>query len=348
MDDKHPRDFLIVRLSSLGDIIHTLPAFAALREKFPDSRITWLVEGKGKEILDLVPGIDRIVVNSLKDFPLFSKPFRSAYRVIRREIHARQQIALDFQGLLKSGFFTALSGARDRWGFPRRNLKEPSASIFYTRTPEPLPEGTHVIRKNLHLLTLVDIHSKPFVFPLNIQSAVKQNLDAKLTASDITSMEKLLICNVGAAWQSKRWPPDKWIPCIHQLKRAESDLRILLLWGNEAEKQLAEQISSQTDVSLVPFINLQETLALMERADLLLSGDTFALQAACALGTPTVGLFGPTNPNRNGPFSEEDKIATLPLDCSNCYRRNCSKLKCMNGISPEKVVRLCKERLHHV
>jgi len=347
MDHNQPEDFLIIRLSSLGDIIHTLPAFAALRRKFPNSRITWLVEGKGKEILDLVPGIDRIIVNRLKDFPLLSKHFRRAFQTLRREIHDKEQTALDFQGLLKSGLFAALSGAQNRWGFPRKNLKEPSASVFYTRTPEPQPEQTHVIQKNLHLLTLADIHSNRFDFPLRIPSSVKENVNTKLTASGVSVREKLMICNVGAAWETKRWHSAKWIPCIYQLQHTENDLRILLLWGNESEKRLAEEISAQTGVSLVPFLNLQETFALLERADLLLSGDTFALQAACALGTPTVGLFGPTTPERNGPFSEADKIAIHSMDCSHCYRRTCTRLECMNGISSEEVAHLCHERRHH-
>jgi len=132
-------NILIVRLSSLGDIIHTLPAFAALRKGYPAARITWVVEKAGKEILDLVPGIDRIVVRGEKGWI--------------RAIRDAGGTAIDFQGLLKSAIIARLSGARTRIGFSGKNLREPAASVFYTDRLEAFPEDGHVIDKNLKLLS---------------------------------------------------------------------------------------------------------------------------------------------------------------------------------------------------
>lgn len=147
--------FLIIRLSSLGDIIHTLPAFAALRKSFPEAEVRWAAEEKGKEILDLVPGIDEVVVVDK------IKWLRSA-----RRLRSRDQTALDFQGLVKSALLAYLSRSRRRIGFSRANLKERLASVFYTEHSSPLPEEEgHVISKNLKLLETLGVREPRFEFP---------------------------------------------------------------------------------------------------------------------------------------------------------------------------------------
>jgi len=115
----------------------------------------------------------------------------------------------------------------------------------------------------------------------------------------------------------------------------------LLLWGNEVEKKLAGEIAETTGVTLSPSFSLAEVIALVQEASLVVSGDTFALQAACAVSCPVVGIFGPTTPGRNGPFKNSDKVAFEELDCSHCYKRKCSDLKCMKRIKPESVADLC-------
>ena len=152
--------FLIIRLSSLGDIIHTLPAFSALRKKFPQAKITWIVEEKGREILELVPGIDRIVDIKMKRLHPGSKKFLEEFSNIKKKIRDKDQVVLDFQGLIKSGFLAKLSKAKIKTGFHKHNLKEPLASLFYTDRLAEISENTHVISKNMKLLSLVGIQEK--------------------------------------------------------------------------------------------------------------------------------------------------------------------------------------------
>jgi len=334
---------LIVRLSSLGDIIHTLPAFAALRANLPDAEITWLVEDKGREVLELVPGLDRIVSVSAKKWGWFSRALRRELRRVAASIRERDQTALDFQGLIKSGLLTWLSRARRRVGFARSDLREPLAGIFYNRQAPAFAPGGHVIAKNLNLLKSLNIKVEKYKFPLDIPPELREQVRSKLEPLGIAGNEPLVVLNVGAAWETKRWPADHWSSLVDEL----SSLRIffLLLWGSETERSLAREISLQTGIPISPFFSLQEVMALLREADLVVSGDTFALQAACALSRPVVALFGPTNPGRNGPFREEDKVAFHPLPCSHCYRRTCPQVKCMTAISPEEVASLCRERL---
>jgi len=242
--------FLIIRLSSLGDIIHTLPAFAALRKRFPDAEIRWAVEEKGKEILDLVPGIDEVVVID-----------KSKYRRGARLIKGREQTALDFQGLVKSALLAYLSRSRRRLGFSRKNLREPLAGLFYTERPSPFPEEEiHVIAKNLKLLELLGIKESRFEFPLRIPEDIIQSVRSKLSARGHRDGRRIVVFNVGAAWETKRWSPEKWVESI--AKADISDAFTVLLWGNEEEKRLAESVAEKTGVTIAPFLSIKEVIAL--------------------------------------------------------------------------------------
>lgn len=331
-------NFLIIRLSSLGDIIHTLPAFSALRKTFPEAKISWIVEEKGKEILDFVPGVDRIIVAQLRGWRLQTKNFWAEISRLRRELKNKNQIALDFQGLAKSGFLALLSGARKRAGFHCKNLREPLAALFYTDRLEKIPETIHVISKNLRLLTMVGIQEERYEFPLALPGELLETVKAKLRQAGYDDNKKLILFNVGAAWETKRWFVENWVKLIEMMKKKE--LFPLLLWGNEEEKALAAEIQKKTQTPLSPFLSLKEVMALIKESSLLVSGDTFALQAACALSRPVVGIFGPTNPRRNGPFSPDDKVAFHELKCSYCYKRKCVSLECLKKIAPEQVAAL--------
>jgi lipopolysaccharide heptosyltransferase I len=314
-------NFLIIRLSSLGDIIHTLPAFSALRKNFPKAKISWVAEDKGKEILDLVPGIDEIIVASSPGW--------------RKKIKNRNRVALDFQGLLKSGLIVFLSRARKRIGFHRKNLKEPLASFFYTDKLKTILEDRHVISKNLKLLTKIGIHEDRYEFPLQVPEDTRESVRMKLKDLGYSQDKKLIVYNLGAAWETKRWFPEKWAKLIEIVKNEK--LFPVLLWGNEKERELALAVKKETGIPLAPFLTIKEVLALLKEAELLVSGDTFALQAACALSVPVVGIFGPTNPRRNGPFSPRDRIVYHQLECSPCYQRTCRTMDCLKKISPEEV-----------
>lgn len=335
--------FLIIRLSSLGDIIHTLPAFAALRGNFPDAEITWIVEEKGKEILDLVSGIDRVVPVRLKRWKLWSQKFWEELFLLRTQIKKKDQTAVDFQGLVKSGLLAFLSKAKRRIGFQGENLKEPLVALLYTDKLEKIAENDHVICKNLKLLSLVGIEEERYEFPLTVPDELTAFIQKKLEDLGYAGKKKLVLLNVGAAWETKRWFPERWSQLIQKLGNKKNFL--LLLWGDDAEKELALKVSQETGVAMVPSLSLQEVIALVKEASLVVSGDTFALQVACAFFKPVVGLFGPTDPKRNGPFRTQDRVAFHQLECSFCYKRVCPRLECLERISADEVASLCLELL---
>jgi lipopolysaccharide heptosyltransferase I len=336
--------FLIIRLSSLGDIIHTLPAFSALRKNHTEAKISWVVEKEGKEILDFVPGIDKIILSHTGGRRLNINKFWQEISRLKRELKNENQVAFDFQGLVKSGFLAFLSGAKKRIGFHRKNLREPLARFFYTEKLEKIPETIHVINKNLKLLSRIGIKEEKYEFPLILPDELLETVRMKLREKGYDGQKKLVLFNVGAAWETKRWFPERWIELIETMKK-KKEFFPLLLWGNEEEKALADTIREKTQIPLSPFLSLKEVIATVKESSLLVSGDTFALQVACAFSRPVVGIFGPTNPRRNGPFDPRDKVAFHELECSYCYKRACSSLECLKKITPEEVASLSLQLL---
>lgn len=337
------KHFLIIRLSSLGDVIHTLPAFSALRRNFPEANISWLVEKRGKEILDLVSGLDRIIALHPSDRGIFKAKFWNEIFKLPKKTDGKKQVALDFQGLIKSALLGYLSRCSTRIGFHRKNLKEPLASLFYTETLQEIPENTHVINKNLKLLTRIGIQAEDYDFPFVLPDELTASVKNKLEEIGYDATKKLVILNVGAGWKTKRWFPENWIKLAEKLRRPE--IFPLLLWGTKQEKSLAEDIGQKTNTPLAPFLSLKGVMALVKEASLLVSGDTFALQVGCAFSRPVVGIFGPTNPRRNGPFDRNDKVAFHELECSYCYKRSCSSLECLRAITPEEVAKMSLQAL---
>jgi len=331
-------NFLIIRLSSLGDIIHTLPAFSALRKNFPEANISWVVEAKGREILDFVPGVDKTITAHTGGWRLNRKKFWTEISRLKRELKNENQTALDFQGLAKSGFIAFISGSKKRIGFHRKNLREALAGLFYTERLEEIPETIHVISKNLKLLTRLGIQEEKYEFPLDLPAELSEGVRANLRKIGYDEQKKLVLFNVGAAWETKRWFPEKWVELIEMIQNEK--FFPLLLWGNEEEKALAFQVNEKTQVPLSPFFSLKEVMALVKESSLLVSGDTFSLQVACALSRPVVGIFGPSNPRRNGPFSPHDKVAFHEIECSYCYKRKCPTIECLKKITPQEVAAL--------
>jgi ADP-heptose:LPS heptosyltransferase len=211
-----------------------------------------------------------------------------------------------------------------------------------------IPETGQVISKNLQLLTRLGIWEPAYDFPLAIPQDVAARVRSLLAGLGFRKEDgrKLILANVGAAWETKRWFSDRWVSFLEKIKA--QDRFLLLLWGNKEERRLAEEIGQMSHVPLVPYLGVVEVMALVREADLLVSGDTFALQAACAQSVPVVGLFGPTNPKRNGPFAEGDAVVHHPLACSSCYRRTCSNPLCLKLIEVDEVVNAAENRLRSV
>lgn len=300
---------LVVRLGSLGDLVHTLPAVAAIRIVHPFAQIDWLVDQAHREFLDLVPVLSSTI-------PL-RKSTGGGWLQALRELRARQyDVAIDFQGLLKSAVLARLSGAARVIGFNRASAREGAASLLYSQRVGAGDAG-HVIDKNLRLAATLGapLHRREFPI-LPIPSMALDRLHEQ-------GLQRFALLNCGAAWPNKRWPASRF-GLLAQWLRDRHGLTSVALWG-PGEQALADQVAQTSDGAAIaaPPTSLTDLVAIAARADLMVSGDTGPTHVASALGTPVVALFGPTSPERNGPWVEADQSVSRYAVCECRYQRVC-------------------------
>ena len=324
---------LVVRLGSLGDLVHTLPAVAALRRAHPSLEIDWLVEAAHQEFLSLVPVVTSVMALSGRSV----RAWRDARRMLRARAY---DVAADFQGLIKSAVLARLSGARRVVGFDRAWLREPAARFFYTERVEGGLAG-HVIRKNLQLAASLGAAGGPLEFPI---AEVRSPALAVIQERSITPFALVTPC---AAWPNKRWPPDRFGRVAAHL-RDRHGLRSIVLWG-PGESDLASAVvqASSGAAEAAPPTTLPDLVSLSRQARIIVSGDTGPLHIAAAVGLPVVSVFGPTDPLRNGPWSDADVSIARYDRCACHYRRRCHRQGswCLAGIRTDEVLAAVDARL---
>jgi lipopolysaccharide heptosyltransferase I len=327
---------LIVRLGALGDLVHALPAVAALRAEWPDARIDWLVDRRYAALLDLVSLVDHTVVFGPPD----GVPLRT---LVRRLRGARYDVAIDFQGLLKSAALARLSGARTVAGFVSRQLREPAAGLFYTRRIEG-DDRAHVVRKNLSLVEALGVTVRGVASPLRVSpSAVPDQVRELLS---LGAGGRFALVNPGAGWPNKQWPAGRYGRIAEHL-RSRHGLPSIVTWGPK-ERRLADEVAAASRGAAVPApaTTIADLVELCRAAALVVGGDTGPLQLAAAVGTPVVGVFGPTNPVRNGPWSAADLCVSRFDDCECHHKRRCRReTPCIDTIAVEEVAGIVDRRL---
>jgi len=328
--------FLIVRLGALGDVVHAIPVAAALRRAFPDSRIDWLVSAKHREILDLVPVIDRRLVINDRAGATGGSSLAAAVRELRA---ARYDVVLDLQGLIKSALLARSTGAPRVIGFAARYARESLARLFYTEVYDPGRGGSfdpretrHTVVINLAMLETLGISAIAPEFPIEaVQSAA-----ASQVARQVGGRYALL--NPGAAWPNKRWPPARF-GALASAIRERTGLPSVVLWG-PGERALADQVVAAASgaATASPPTTIADLVARARGASLLGSGDTGPTHVASAVGTPIVGIYGPTRPSRNGPVGSRDVAVSRDAICVCHHLRRCSRDRmCLLDIEVDEV-----------
>ena len=291
MSEATPARFLIVRLGSLGDLVHTLPAVAALRASFPSAAIDWVVEEKWSPLISLVEGIDHVI-------PL--RRTRAGYFACVSRLRAgRYTCAVDFQGLYKSALLALLSGAARRVGFDCKTAREPGAAWFYTE--RVAPAGRHVVELNLSLAVRAGAERPAAMeFPLRVATDHLGKMEKTLALQGIAG--DYVVVSPGGGWTSKCWPAQRYGELCGELWRRHR-IPVVVNEG-PGEAGLAAGViqgsARATIVTLKP--TLPELCALLAQARTVVAADTGPLHLAAALGTRVVALFGPTDPARNGPM----------------------------------------------
>jgi heptosyltransferase I len=349
-----PTRILIVRLSALGDIVHAVPVLAALRQHEPSAEIDWLVEEAHAPILGLVDGLrQRVVVRAAceparspsgegaGDGPRFQAGLVGYLRAITFLRRQRYETALDLQGLIKSAVWARASGARRVIGFAREHLREGQAAWLYHECVTP-PHPAHVIDKNLALAAHLGAPIAPRHVPLRIETppALADALRRELGGS------RYAVLNPGAGWPNKRWPLDRFAEVARRLRHIYG-IPTLITWG-PAERAAAGEIvaASGGAAHLSPETSVSELAAVMRRAALVVAGDTGPLHIAAAVGAPVVGLYGPTWPERNGPWDPADEVISRADRCQCHHKRQClTGARCIETIGVDEVMAAVERRL---
>jgi heptosyltransferase-1 len=326
-------NILIVRLGALGDVVHAVPAAAALRTAFPAAGIDWLVDAKHRGLVDLVTVVDRVI-------PLGSPTLAGWTEALRSLRRTAYDVAIDLQGLMKSAVLARGSGAARVVGFSIWHLREKTARPFYSDAHDA--EGGLVIRKNLRLLRAVGVEDEAIRFPLaDVPSPALDELRRRIPPG-----RGFALINAGAAWPNKRWPPDRF-GALASFLRDACGLTPVVLWGPGEEALAAAVIAASSNAAIAaPPTSVADLVALARASALVVSGDTGPLHIGTAVGTPTVSLFGPTDPERNGPHAPDDVTVSRYETCGCHYDRRCHQPSwCLGDVEVAEVCAAVQRRL---
>ncbi|MFL6466413.1 MAG: lipopolysaccharide heptosyltransferase I [Pyrinomonadaceae bacterium] len=338
---------LIVKLSSIGDIVHTLPTLALIRREIPDAGIGWAVDSRYAEILrgnTLIDHLIEIDIKSLRGGKVIEEMLLDAGRQFKPLRQHKFDVALDVQGLLKSATLARWSGAKKRWGFARKDLREPASRVFYTDTVAIEPQ-THVIRKNIALaskaLGLVGRDSD-FEFPIFTNDEHRREAEAIGEKAG----GEFVILNPAGGWITKLWHPEKYGELADMIWEKLGLASVIAIGPNDDELAAAVLANGKSGKAFVAKPSLKGLYELGKLSRLYVGGDTGPTHIAVAAGTPVVGIFGPTEWWRNGSVHPDDIcVERDDIGCRvDCHRRTCSNWICMD-IAPETVFEAVERRL---
>lgn len=338
-------NILIVKTSAIGDVIHTLPVLNALRRKYPEARIDWLVEEAAADLVIGHKAIDTVLVSRRKAWVRDLKQGRvlaawKGFTDFAKRLRATEyELLIDFQGLLKSGIFVGLARAKRKVGFGRGMEHAECSYLFLNEPVPPVNMDQHAAIRELLLLKSIGIESEEVVFDLPVGEEQREKIGQLLTEAGIDPVKPLVAINPMTTWETKHWRNERFARVADQL--LDKGLAVVFSGGPQDAGGIESIRGAMRGkaVSLAGRTSLKELAALYERVALLITTDTGPMHLAAAAGTPVVALFGPTAPWRTGPFGLGHKILRAELSCSPCLKKHCDREhQCMSQITADQVV----------
>ncbi|WP_369601165.1 lipopolysaccharide heptosyltransferase I [Hahella sp. SMD15-11] len=334
-------DPLLIKTSSLGDVIHMLPALTDLHQARPDVRVDWVVEKAFAEIPAWHPAVGRVIPVEIRRWrkqPL--QFFRSREWETLKGVLQDAPLAVDAQGLLKSAWMMHwVSG--ERIGYDRESIREPLASLFYSRRVR-VSRALHAIERNRLLLAAALGYPCPDTPP---DFGIGDTFRAAEKSGEKESPGVFLLH--GTTWRTKHWPEAYWSELVGRLVSA--GIPVTVTWGNETERQRAERLQAE-GARVLPRGSLTGLAHALARARAVVTVDTGLGHLAAALDCPVVALFGPTSAQLTGLYGREQTSLQSTYHCSPCFRKQCryamlpdvSDPPCWQAVSPERVWRALK------
>lgn len=340
IDPPTPRRIALIKPSALGDIVQALPVLAALRQRFPQAHIAWIINQSYAPLLENHPDLDEILPFDRGAWKKGIYAGLTATLAFFRLLRKRHfDLAIDLQGLLRSGLFTWATAAPTRIGLA--SARE-GARFFYTHQATDHRETEHAVDRYWRVAEALSLGHLPkrFVLPVNEQA----DAWAHATLNDLP--RPWIALSVGSRWLTKRWPPEHF---RELLRRSLPFGGSALFVGAREEAPLADLASENLPLptrNLAGRTTLPQLTALLRRADVMLSNDTGPLHLAAALGVPIVAPYTCTQVRRNGPFDQAHRAVETTVPCAGSYIRQCDRLDCMRELTPERLWPLLQEILN--
>jgi heptosyltransferase-1 len=333
------RRILIIKPSSLGDVVHALPTLVALRDRFPSAHIAWLVKTQWAGILERAEGLDRIwrVDPGLRGWIRHVPALRAA----------AFDLVIDLQGLFGSGAMAWLTGCRTRVGFA--NGREGSPLIYTQRVAVPTREMHAVDRYRLVAAFVGAVGTGGPEFRLTPTAYDRDEVGRLLKQAGHTTGVPWIAMNVSARWKTKRWPAEHFAYLADAIYN-EGLGRVALVGSADDRPATAAVIAHMrtTPIDLTGQTGPDLLPALLDSATLLVTNDSGPMHIAAAMGTPVIALFGPTSPVRTGPYGVQHRVLTSAVPCRPCFSRACrnpTQLECLTTIDPKSVIAAVRQQL---
>ena len=344
---------LLIKLSGLGDVVHTLPVLVKLRARYPAARIDWLITPENAEIVRCHPALSNVVLFERGDFSKRGRRWHAvlAFLDLLKQIRrAKYDLVIDLHGQARSAFFAFVSGARVRIGFDQpvkkisghgwRGARESSWIAYTHRIPIPTLD-VHAIDRYLWLGPLLGLDDNPPDLTIHLSSQTGRNVQRLLEEQAVPASKALAVLAPGTIWETKHWTIEGFAAVARQFLH---DGFAVALAGTKRDQGRCRQIAAAAPgaCDLSSKTTPAELAALIRCAAICVTNDSGVMHLAASLGTPMVSLFGPTNPVRVGPYQRPESVVRLDLPCSPCNYRRLSQCPfdhaCMKQLASAMVV----------
>ena len=342
-----PLQILIVKLSAIGDVVHTLAFLDVIHRGFPLAEIDWVVEESAAGIIAGHPAIRRVIISRRKSWrrQLFEE---RQYERVFREISSfagalrriRYDCVIDLQGLLKSGILTGLARGSRKVGMA--GAREGS-SLFLKEPPVRVNYHQHAIDRYLEVASYLGCEWERWSNRIPVSPTDRQAVDQLLTDCG-SEGEVLVAINPMAKWKTKLWEERLFADLADRIMN-ELHCRVVFTGSGEDRPVIENILSGMKNIprNLAGETGLKELAYLYDRCRVLVTTDTGPMHMAAAMGTAVVALFGPTSPLRTGPYGPDHKVVTSGADCSPCLKKSCENWTCMGNITVDSVFQAVKE-----
>lgn len=343
-------EILIVKLSAIGDVVHTLPALNAIRRHYPDARITWLIEEAAAPLVVGHEALDRVIVSRRKTWMkrIASSPGAVLAEVrgfLRQLRDTEYDVILDFQGLLKSGILVALARGRRKIGFGRGMQHQECSYIFLNEPVPAVDMEIHALVRYLKMLEPLGIsENEEISYNIPVSESDRQWASRVLEDAGRGKGTGVAALNPAAKWETKLWLPERFAALADAITDRYG-MPVLFTGGSEDRSDIDKitSLMKNSAVNLAGKTSLTRLAALYEGVAVVVTTDTGPMHIAAAVNAPVVALFGPTAPWRTGPFGNNNRVLRGMPDCSPCFKRSCDTVECMAQIGVDDVLGAVEE-----